>query len=159
MRSARGLSHPLEIAHFSVAISAFALGAVMAVMQALSRADIDVVFRSPQMYYLSMTAHGVLMALVFTTFFIMGLIWAVFTMFIAIGVVTLGGGGFLLMIGLFDKDSDVAYMSLIVLILFAGLSITMFYQLVSIHRRYRNGGHTLEQAKKELVVDAATTGV
>ncbi len=44
----------------------------MAVMQALSRADIDVVFRSPKVYYLSMTAHGVLMALVFTTFFIMG---------------------------------------------------------------------------------------
>lgn len=63
----------LEISHFAVAIGAFGLGAVMAVMQALSRADIDVVFRSPKVYYLSVTAHGVLMALVFTTFFIMGL--------------------------------------------------------------------------------------
>jgi cytochrome c oxidase subunit I len=64
---------PLAVAHLGVAIAAFGLGAVMAVMQALSRADLPVFFRSPAVYYLSVTAHGVLMALVFTTFFIMGL--------------------------------------------------------------------------------------
>ena len=63
----------LEIHHFAVAVAAFGLGAVMAVMQSLARADIDVPFRTEAMYYLSVTAHGVLMALVFTTFFIMGL--------------------------------------------------------------------------------------
>ncbi len=45
----------------------------MALMQALSRADLELPFRTARMYYLSVTAHGVLMALVFTTFFIMGL--------------------------------------------------------------------------------------
>ena len=45
----------------------------MAVMQAMSRANAALPFRSPEIYYLSVTAHGVLMALVFTTFFIMGL--------------------------------------------------------------------------------------
>ena len=65
--------HRLEIHNFGVAVAAFGLGAVMAVMQALSRADVAVPFRNEAMYYLSVTAHGVLMALVFTTFFIMGL--------------------------------------------------------------------------------------
>jgi cytochrome c oxidase subunit 1 len=49
------------------------VAAAMAVMQALSRADLDLPWRTAKMYYLSVTAHGVLMALVFTTFFIMGL--------------------------------------------------------------------------------------
>jgi cytochrome c oxidase subunit I len=61
----------LVLAHFWVAVAAFAVGSTMAVMQALSRANIDLPFRTPQMYYLSVTAHGVLLALVFTTFFIM----------------------------------------------------------------------------------------
>ncbi len=63
----------LEIQHFAVAVAAFGLGAAMAVMQALSRADFPLPMRSEKLYYLSVTAHGVLMALVFTTFFIMGL--------------------------------------------------------------------------------------
>jgi cytochrome c oxidase subunit 1 len=65
--------HRLEVYHFAVAVAAFGLGAVMAVMQSLSRAGFQVPFRSETIYYLSMTAHGVLMAIVFTTFFIMGL--------------------------------------------------------------------------------------
>jgi len=65
--------HRLASWNLAVAVGAFALGALMAVMQALSRADVAVPFRSPEIYYLSVTAHGVLMALVFTTFFIMGL--------------------------------------------------------------------------------------
>jgi cytochrome c oxidase subunit 1 len=59
--------------HIGVAVAAFGVGASMAVMQALSRAGTNLPFRSPRLYYLSVTAHGVLMALVFTTFFIMGL--------------------------------------------------------------------------------------
>lgn len=62
----------LPLANFAVAIVAFGIAAAMAMMQALSRASLDLPFRSPKMYYLSVTAHGVLMALVFTTFFIMG---------------------------------------------------------------------------------------
>jgi hypothetical protein len=49
---------PLAAAHLGVAIVAFGLGSVMAVMQALSRADLPVFFRSPAMYYLSVNAHG-----------------------------------------------------------------------------------------------------
>ena len=63
----------LILANFGVAIGAFGIAALMAVMQALSRANTALPFRSPSLYYLSVTAHGVLMALVFTTFFIMGL--------------------------------------------------------------------------------------
>jgi cytochrome c oxidase subunit 1 len=66
-------SRRLALANFWVAISAFAVAAAMALMQALSRADLDLPWRTAKMYYLSVTAHGVLMALVFTTFFIMGL--------------------------------------------------------------------------------------
>ncbi len=63
----------LTLANFWVAVGAFGLAAMMAVMQALSRANTALPFRSPQLYYLSVTAHGVLMAVVFTTFFIMAL--------------------------------------------------------------------------------------
>ncbi|MEM7483144.1 MAG: cbb3-type cytochrome c oxidase subunit I [Acidobacteriota bacterium] len=63
----------LTLSHLGVSLGAFALGALMAVMQSLARADLPVVFNSPALYYLSVTAHGVLMGLVFTTFFIMAL--------------------------------------------------------------------------------------
>ena len=63
----------LILANFWVAVIAFGLGAAMAVMQALARADAELPMGSPSLYYLSVTAHGVLMALVFTTFFIMAL--------------------------------------------------------------------------------------
>lgn len=72
-RQARFDRFRLEFHSFGISVGAFGLGAVMAVMQALSRADIPLPFRSEQMYYVSVTAHGVLLALVFTTFFIMGL--------------------------------------------------------------------------------------
>jgi cytochrome c oxidase subunit 1 len=62
----------LAAAHIGVAIAAFGVAAAMAMMQALSRANLDLPFRSASMYYMSVTAHGTLMALVFTTFFIMG---------------------------------------------------------------------------------------
>jgi cytochrome c oxidase subunit 1 len=63
----------LVLAHLTVAFTAFGVAAFMAVMQALSRAGTNLPFRSPQIFYMSVTAHGVLMALVFTTFFIMAL--------------------------------------------------------------------------------------
>jgi cytochrome c oxidase subunit 1 len=63
----------LVLAHMAVAIAAFGVAALMAVMQALSRAGTNLPFRSPQIFYMSVTAHGVLMSLVFTTFFIMAL--------------------------------------------------------------------------------------
>jgi cytochrome c oxidase subunit I len=63
----------LVLANLWVAVTAFALGGMMAVMQAVSRAGVQVPFGSARMYYLSVTAHGVLEALVFTTFFIMAL--------------------------------------------------------------------------------------
>ena len=61
----------LPLAHLLVALVAFGEAAGMAMMQALSRANLELPYRSASMYYLSVTAHGVLMALVFTTFFIM----------------------------------------------------------------------------------------
>ena len=63
----------LVLANLWVAIAAFTVGALMAVMQALARAGVELPFGSARMYYLSVTAHGVLEALVFTTFFIMAL--------------------------------------------------------------------------------------
>ncbi len=63
----------LVLANLWVAIAAFAVGGMMAVMQALARAGVELPFGSARLYYLSVTAHGVLEALVFTTFFIMAL--------------------------------------------------------------------------------------
>ena len=59
--------------NIGVAVAAFGVASIMGVTQALSIADIQFPFRSESLYYISVTAHGVLMALVFTTFFIMGL--------------------------------------------------------------------------------------
>jgi cytochrome c oxidase subunit 1 len=63
----------LTSAHVGVAVAAFGVAACLAVLQALSIADISYPERSESLYYMLVTAHGVLMALVFTTFFIMGL--------------------------------------------------------------------------------------
>jgi cytochrome c oxidase subunit I len=72
-RSGPFADHDLILTNLWVAIIAFGIAACMAVMQALSRASLEVPYRSPRMYYMSVTAHGILMALVFTTFFIMAL--------------------------------------------------------------------------------------
>jgi len=68
--------YALARAHIGVAIAAFGLASVMGVLQGLSVADVEFPIRSETLYYISLTAHGVLMALVFTTFFIMGLGYA-----------------------------------------------------------------------------------
>lgn len=67
----------LILANIWVSVIAFGVAAAMAMMQALSRANLDLPFRTARMYYMSVTAHGVLMGLVFTTFFIMGLGYAI----------------------------------------------------------------------------------
>ncbi len=72
-------SDGLSLAHLWVAILAFGTAAAMAFMQALSRASLALPWRSASLYYLSVTAHGVLMALVFTTFFIMAFGYVVAT--------------------------------------------------------------------------------
>ena len=66
-------AHSLAAAHVGVAIAAFAVASAMGVLQALSMADVSFPIRSESLYYLSLTAHGVLMALVFTTFFVIGI--------------------------------------------------------------------------------------
>ncbi len=63
----------LILAHIWVVVLSFGVAAAMAMMQAISRANLELPFRSARMYYMSVTAHGVLMALVFTTFFIMAI--------------------------------------------------------------------------------------
>jgi cytochrome c oxidase subunit I len=69
------MTHRYRLAgtHMGVAIGAFGVASSMGILQALSVADVDFPQRSESLYYMSVTAHGVLMALVFTTFFIMGL--------------------------------------------------------------------------------------
>ena len=69
-------SYRLASAHLVVSVAAFGLASLMGVLQAFSVADINIPGRAEDLYYLSVTAHGVLMALVFTTFFIMGLGYA-----------------------------------------------------------------------------------
>jgi len=68
--------YKLASAHIGVAIAAFGVASLLGVLQGLSVADVEFPIRSESLYYLSVTAHGVLMALVFTTFFIMGLGYA-----------------------------------------------------------------------------------
>ncbi|HEU4564938.1 MAG TPA: cbb3-type cytochrome c oxidase subunit I [Gemmatimonadaceae bacterium] len=67
----------LILANVWVAVLAFGIAAVFAMMQAISRGNLELPYRTPRMYYMSVTAHGVLMALVFTTFFIMGFGYAI----------------------------------------------------------------------------------
>ena len=48
----------LSLAHLWVAIVAFGVAAAMAFMQALSRASLDLPWRSAKLYYISVTAQG-----------------------------------------------------------------------------------------------------
>jgi len=66
----------LAAAHIAVAVGAFGVASAMGVLQGLSVADVNFPVRREDLYYASVTAHGVLMALVFTTFFIMGMGYA-----------------------------------------------------------------------------------
>ena len=65
--------HTLALTHIGVSLAAFTVASAMGALQGLTVADVSFPLRSESLYYVSVTAHGVLMALVFTTFFIMGL--------------------------------------------------------------------------------------
>jgi cytochrome c oxidase subunit 1 len=62
----------LTLAHLWVAFAAFAAACVLGVWQMWVRSPLAAPLSAPANYYLSVTAHGVSMAYVLTTFFIMG---------------------------------------------------------------------------------------
>jgi cytochrome c oxidase subunit I len=62
----------LCLAHFWVAFAAFVVAAVLGVYQMWVRSPFGAKVGSPNLYFLSVTAHGTAMAYVLTTFFIMG---------------------------------------------------------------------------------------
>jgi cytochrome c oxidase subunit 1 len=65
----------LILAHLGVAFTALFLGAVAGLLQALQRGGL--ITLPPKIgYYQLLTAHGVLLALIFTTFFIIGFLYA-----------------------------------------------------------------------------------
>jgi cytochrome c oxidase subunit 1 len=66
-------SHRLAGANFAVAIASFGVASALGLLQALTIAGVEFPWRTEDIFYMAVTAHGVLMALVFTTFFIMGL--------------------------------------------------------------------------------------
>ncbi|HYE36672.1 b(o/a)3-type cytochrome-c oxidase subunit 1 [Methylocaldum sp.] len=62
----------LALSHFWVAFGAFGLAAVFGFYQVLERSELIPAIQSPGVYFASVSTHGVLMAYVLTTFFIMG---------------------------------------------------------------------------------------
>lgn len=62
----------LALTHFWVAFGAFALAAVMGLYQVIERSGFFGFLESREVYYASVSTHGVLMGFVLTTFFIMG---------------------------------------------------------------------------------------
>jgi cytochrome c oxidase subunit 1 len=62
----------LALSHFWVAFGAFGLAAVMGLYQVLERSGLVPAMQSPEVYFASVSTHGVLMAYVLTVFFILG---------------------------------------------------------------------------------------
>src|SRR5215475_1887873 len=62
----------LCLAHFWVAFAAFVVAAVLGTWQMWVRSPLGAQVGTPGQYFMSVTAHGVSMAYVLTTFFIMG---------------------------------------------------------------------------------------
>lgn len=62
----------LALFNFWVAFGAFALACVLGMYQVLERSGLISLIQSPAVYFASVSTHGVLMAFVLTTFFIMG---------------------------------------------------------------------------------------
>ncbi|MEC4749212.1 b(o/a)3-type cytochrome-c oxidase subunit 1 [Methylomicrobium sp. Wu6] len=62
----------LALTHFWVAFGAFALACLMGIYQVIERSGFIGWIQSREVYYASTSTHGVLMAFVLTTFFIMG---------------------------------------------------------------------------------------
>ena len=88
----------LVTAHVYTATAALVIGAFFGLLQGLSRANAIVIPASFD-YYRVLTAHGVLMALVFTTFFITGLMtFATYRSIPRVRSVTLGWAGYLVML-------------------------------------------------------------
>ncbi|NDE35388.1 MAG: cytochrome C oxidase subunit I, partial [Gammaproteobacteria bacterium] len=63
---------PLILGHFWLAFGSFGLACVLGVYQVLERSGLIPLMQSPDVYFASVSTHGVLMAFVLTTFFIMG---------------------------------------------------------------------------------------
>jgi cytochrome c oxidase subunit I len=62
----------LTLAHLWVAFAAFAIAAVLGVWQTWARSPLPAPYLTAQAYFTSVTAHGVSMAYVLTTFMVMG---------------------------------------------------------------------------------------
>jgi cytochrome c oxidase subunit I len=62
----------LVLAHLWLAFAVFGIAAVLGVWQMWVRSPLHAPYENPQNYFLSVTAHGVSMAYVLTTFFVMG---------------------------------------------------------------------------------------
>ena len=62
----------LCLAHFWVAFAAFVIACVLGTWQMWVRSPLGAHLGTPEQYFMSVTAHGVAMAYVLTTFFIMG---------------------------------------------------------------------------------------
>ncbi len=62
----------LCLAHFWVAFGAFLVACILGAWQMWVRSPLGAQVGQPELYYMSVTAHGVSMAYVLTTFFIMG---------------------------------------------------------------------------------------
>lgn len=60
------------LTHFWIAFGSFGLACILGVYQVLERSGFVPVLESPQVYFASVSTHGVLMGFVLTTFFIMG---------------------------------------------------------------------------------------
>lgn len=58
--------------HFWIAFGSFGLACVLGVYQVLERSGFVPILESPEVYFASVSTHGVLMGFVLTTFFIMG---------------------------------------------------------------------------------------
>lgn len=65
-------AEPLILAHLWVAFVAFAIASVMGAAQMLSRSPLTAPAEGPEAYFISVTAHGTLMAYVLPTLFVMG---------------------------------------------------------------------------------------
>jgi cytochrome c oxidase subunit 1 len=60
------------LAHFWLAFGAFGLACVLGLYQVIERSGLITALQSPQVYFASVSTHGVLMGFVLTTFFVMG---------------------------------------------------------------------------------------
>jgi hypothetical protein len=70
-----GYLRNIVLAHIVVAIASVSVGMIFGLLQSLSRAKIFVI--SNDLYYQGLTLHGVLNAVVFTTFFIVGFLYII----------------------------------------------------------------------------------